>query len=463
MADTTSPAPGPLGTQPIGRLMLRLAVPTIAAQFIDVLYNVVDRIYIGNIPGIGAAALTGVGVTAPILSVIAAFAALAGLGGSPLAAIALGRGDHEGAQRILNNSFSLLLGLSAVLTVVFQLFKAPLLYWFGASDALIGYSLDYITIYLYGTVFVQLALGLTPFITAQGDTLVSLGGVLLGAGLNLVLDPLFIFVFGLGVRGAAIATVLSQGCSAAWVLLYLGRSRRSRLRLDARAMRPSWRVLGPVLALGVSPFAMSATESAVTVVLTSGMQRYGNDLYVGTITILQSCMLLIGMPVRGLVAGTEPIISFNYGAGQYGRCREALRKLMLYSGMISVCMAAVFTFWARPIARAFTADEALVELTARAMPIFVGGVWVFWLQIVCQHVFMALGQAKISLFLALLRKVILLVPLALLLPWLTRSVVSIYWAEPIADIAASLTTTAFFFSRYNALLPPQKGDAPCQP
>ena len=291
----------------------------------------------------------------------------------------------------------------------------------------------------------------------------SLGGVLLGAGLNLVLDPLFIFVFGLGVRGAAIATVLSQGCSAAWVLLYLGRSRRSRLRLDARAMRPSWRVLGPVLALGVSPFAMSATESAVTVVLTSGMQRYGNDLYVGTITILQSCMLLIGMPVRGLVAGTEPIISFNYGAGQYGRCREALRKLMLYSGMISVCMAAVFTFWARPIARAFTAGEALVELTARAMPIFVGGVWVFWLQIVCQHVFMALGQAKISLFLALLRKVILLVPLALLLPWLTRSVVSIYWAEPIADIAASLTTTAFFFSRYNALLPPQKGDAPCQP
>lgn len=442
-----------LGTAPIGRLILKLALPAVAAQFINVLYNIVDRIYIGNIPGIGATALTGVGVAFPILMVISAFAAFAGMGGAPLASIRLGAGDREGAERILGNSFCFLLLISVVLTVGFQVFKRPVLYAFGASDNLIGYATDYIGIYLWGTVSVQLALGLNTFISAQGRSTTAMLSVAIGAVLNLLLDPLFIFVFDMGVKGAAIATIISQTVSAVWVVWFLF-SKRSVIRLRAATLRMEPRVLGSIAALGVAPFIMQSTESLVTVTLNSGMQKYGGDLYVGTVTILQSIMQMLILPLQGVTQGTQPIISYNYGAGNYLRVRQTFKRVLAISLGYTVAAFLLISLFSRPLARMFTSDEALIALTARAAAIFFGGIWAFGAQMACQATFMGLGQAKISLFLALLRKVILLVPLAIVLPLvLGGEPFAIYVAEPISDFLASATTLTLFFCQYKRLLP----------
>ena len=432
--------------------MWKLAVPSVAAQFINLLYNIVDRIYIGHIPVIGGTALTGLGVTFPIITLISAFAAFAGQGGAPLASIRLGAGDREGAERILGNSVTLLLCASAVLTVVFQLIQRPVLMAFGASEATIGYATDYITIYLLGTVFVQLALGLNTFISAQGRAMTAMCSVLIGAILNIVLDPVFIFVFNMGVRGAALATILSQAVSAAWVVLFLC-SRRSGLRIRPQHMRLRRAVVSRIAGLGVAPFIMQSTESLVTVVLNSGLQRYGGDLYVGTLTIIQSVMQMVTMPIQGITQGVQPLMSFNYGAGNYARVRRTFWLLLRVTLTATVSAFLIVLLIPGPLAMLFNDDEELVQLVARVMPVFFGGIWAFGAQMACQSAFMALGQARTSLFLALLRKVILLIPLAIVLPMAMGDVMGIYIAEPIADALASATTLTLFIRKRKTLLP----------
>ena len=441
-----------LASAPIGRLMFKLAVPAVAAQLINMLYNIVDRIYIGHIPQVGQLALTGVGVTFPILMLISAFAAFAGMGGAPLASIRLGAGDRESAEQILGNSLTMLLCTAAVLTLFFSAFKRPILMAFGASNDTIGYALDYISIYLLGTLFVQLALGLNTFISAQGKSLIAMCSVLIGAALNIVLDPLFIFVFDLGVRGAAIATILSQAVSACWVLFFLCSS-RSGLRISPANMKPRASVLGKIAGLGVAPFIMQSTESLVTVVLNTGLQTYGGDLYVGSLTIMQSVMQMIVMPIQGITQGTQPIMSYNYGAGNYQRVRSTFKRLLAVTLTATVCAFLAVLLFPRSLALLFNDDPELVALVGRVMPLFFGGIWAFGAQIACQTTFMALGQAKTSLFLALLRKIFLLVPLALVLPRVTGSVMSIYASEPIADLLASATTLTLFLRRRKTLLP----------
>ena len=441
-----------LASAPIGPLMLKLALPAVAAQVINMLYNIVDRIYIGHIPVVGQTALTGVGITFPIIMLISAFAAFAGQGGAPLASIRLGAGDREEAERILGNSLTMLLCAAAALTVAFSIFKEPLLMAFGASEDTVGYGLDYIGIYLLGTVFVQLALGLNTFISAQGKATVAMLSVLIGAVLNIVLDPVFIFLFDLGVRGAAIATVFSQAVSAGWVLFFLC-SRRSGLRIRRANLRLRAKTAGKIAGLGVAPFIMQSTESLVTVVLNTGLQTFGNDLYVGSMTILQSVMQMIVMPTQGITQGVQPIMSYNYGAGNYRRVRDTFKRLLTVTMTVTLISFLVVSLFPETLARLFNNNDELVALVGRVMPIFFGGIWALGAQLACQTTFMALGQARTSLFLALLRKVILLVPLAIILPRATGSVMGIYAAEPIADFLASATTLTLFLSRRKKLLP----------
>ena len=447
-----------LSSAPIGPLMFKLALPAVAAQLINMLYNIVDRIYIGHIPEVGRTALTGLGVTFPILMLISAFTAFAGMGGAPLASIRLGAGDREGAERILGSSATLLLCLSVLLTAGFSVVKEPALMAFGASEATIGYALDYLSIYLLGTVFVQLALGLNAYITAQGQALVAMCSVLIGAVLNILLDPVFIFGFQMGVKGAALATILSQGVSACWVVGFLC-SKRSGLRIRRKNMGLDPKVIASIAALGVAPFIMQSTESLVTVVLNSGLQHYGGsmgDLYVGTVTVMQSIMQMVIMPVQGITQGVQPIMSYNFGAKNFQRVRQVFRLLLRTTLTVTVTAFLIVTAFPKPLALIFNDDRELVELVGRVMPIFFGGIWAFGAQMACQSAFMAMGQAKTSLFLALLRKVILLVPLAVILPMITQNVMGIYVAEPVADILASATTLTLFLHKRKTLLPENK-------
>ena len=445
-----------LAFAPIGTLMLKLALPAVAAQVINMLYNIVDRIYIGHIPEVGRTALTGLGITFPIIMLISAFAAFAGMGGAPLASIRLGAGDREGAEKILGTSTTMLLCIAAVLTVVFSIWKEPMLWAFGASKDTIGYAVDYISIYLLGTIFVQLALGLNTFISAQGKAMVAMCSVLIGAVLNIVLDPIFIFGFGLGVRGAAIATILSQGVSAAWVVIFLC-SRRSGVRIRTGNLRPQRKVLFQIAGLGIAPFIMQSTESLVTVVLNTGLQTFGGDLYVATLTIMQSVMQMVVMPVQGITQGVQPIMSYNYGAKNYARVRQTFSLLLKVTLTVTICAFLVVSLLPEQLAMIFNDNRELVELTGRMMPIFFGGIWAFGAQMACQSAFMAMGQAKTSLFLAMLRKIILLVPLALILPRvLGGNVMGIYYAEPVADVLASATTLTLFLCRRKSLLPLEK-------
>ena len=350
-----------LGTENITRLMISLAIPSVLAQIVNVLYNIVDRIYIGRIPGVGAVALTGVGVTFPIITIISAFSGFASGGGAPLAAIALGQGDRKRAERILGNCVSMLLFFTVILMAFFFVFQKPLLYVFGASDNTIGYSSTYISIYLLGTVFVELAVGLNTFISAQGQARTAMFSVLIGAVVNIVLDPIFIFVFHMGVAGAAVATIISQALSAAWVLRFLC-SEKSGIRLKKAGMKLDFSLIGQIMALGVSPFVMSATESAITIVMNHGLQVYGGDLYVGSMTILQSVLQLVFVPISGFTNGVQPIISYNFGAGKFDRVKMTIKR------MISITFLAAFVYvvfaMLRPglFARLFTTDEDLIAL-----------------------------------------------------------------------------------------------------
>ncbi|MCI9545850.1 MAG: MATE family efflux transporter [Lachnospiraceae bacterium] len=441
-----------LANAPIGPMMFKLAVPAVVAQLINMLYNIVDRIYIGHIEGVGRMALTGLGITFPIIMLISAFTAFVGMGGAPLASICLGQGNRQKAEKILGNSTTLLLLMSVALTALFSVIKRPTLMAFGASEATIGYAVDYISIYLIGTVFVQLALGLNAYITAQGHAMVAMCSVLIGAALNIILDPVFIFYLNMGVKGAALATVISQGVSACWVTFFL-RSHWSGLRIRRKYMRLEGAVVGQIAALGIAPFIMQSTESLVTVTLNSGLQFYGGDLYVGTVTIMQSVMQMVVMPVQGITQGVQPILSYNFGAKNFGRVRKAFRLLLRTALTVTIASFLLVAFMPERLALIFNNDRELVALVGKVMPIFFGGIWAFGAQMACQATFMALGQAKTSLFLALLRKVILLAPLAVILPMVTGNVMGVYVAEPVADILASAITLTLFLSRRKKLLP----------
>ena len=431
-----------LGSEPLGKLMFSLAVPSVAAQLINVLYNIVDRIYIGHIPGYGDVALTGVGVTFPILTLISAFSAFAGMGGAPLASIQLGKQNKQKAEQILGNSAGLLIICAVILTAFFSVFKTPILYAFGASDATIIYARSYISIYLIGTIFVQLALGLNSYISGQGEAKIAMLSVLIGAVLNICLDPLFIFAFHMGVRGAALATIISQAVSAAWIVRFLT-SEKSVMRLKVKNMHLDGSTIKMIAGLGISPFIMQSTESLVTITLNTGLQKYGGDLYVGSMSILMSIMQLITIPVQGITQGIQPIISYNYGAGNIPRVKATLKRMILVCLTGTLILAGVAIFFPGVYTGLFTNNKDLLNLTCQVMPVYFLGISIFGIQCACQTSFISLGQAKVSLFIALLRKIILLIPLAIIFPKF-MGVMGIYRAEPVADVLSVLTTSILF-------------------
>ncbi|MGL4987339.1 MAG: MATE family efflux transporter [Treponemataceae bacterium] len=442
-----------LVTKKIPTLIFSLGLPAVVAQVINLLYNIVDRIYIGNIPNIGHIALTGLGVTFPIIVIISAFSALVGYGGAPIAAIKMGEKNLDGAKQILSNSFLLLICLSIILSAVFFIFSKPILYLFGASDATIGYALDYISIYVCGTIFVQLALGLNPYISAQGKAKTAMFSVIIGAIINIILDPIFIFYFNLGVKGAAFATIISQACSMFWVLFTLLK-KNTVLRIEKQFLYWNWNSTKRILGLGCSPFIMQATESLVIIALNNNLQRYGGDLYVGSMAIMISVMQLIVLPISGFMNGAQPVISYNFGAKNYSRVRYAFRVLITVLFSITFAAFLIVLFFPHIFVRLFTSNIELTAITVSKMPIFFAGVWMLGIQFACQGTFLGLGQAKISLFLALVRKFFLLIPLVYTLPhfW---GVNSIYYAEPIADVVAALITFILFTIKIKKILPPK--------
>ena len=436
-----------LGTGSVGKLLCRLALPAIVAQVINVLYNMVDRMYIGHIEGVGADALTGVGVTMPLILAISAFAALVSMGGAPRASIMLGRGDKEGAEQTLGNCTTMLLCVAAVLTAVVLLWGERILLLFGASENTVGYAWDYMRIYALGTVFVQLALGLNAFINAQGYATMGMLTVLIGAVLNIVLDPVFIFALGMGVRGAALATVLSQAVSSIWVVRFLT-SERSFLRIRRACLRLRAQVVLPCVALGVSPFIMQFTESVLSVCFNTSLLKYGGDMAVGAMTILSSAMQFCMLPLQGLTQGAQPIVSFNYGARKMERVNRAFVLLLAACLSFSTLLWAVAMFAPQVYASIFTDDPALIAYSCDVMRVYMAASLLFGAQLACQQTFIALGNAKISVFLALLRKVILLIPLIFLLPpFFQDKVFAVFLAEPVADtIAVTVTVTMFFIT-----------------
>lgn len=441
-----------MGSGSIPKLFAQLAIPAVVAQIINLLYNIVDRIYIGHIPEVGASALTGVGLFVPILMLVNAFAMLAGAGGAPLASIAMGRKDNDRAEKIMGNAFSLLLIFAAILTVVFYISAPALLRLFGASDVTLPFALDYARIYILGSVFVLVVMGMNPFITTQGFAKVSMMTTVIGAIINIVLDPIFIFLFDMGVKGAALATVLSQAVGALWIIKFLT-GKKSILRLKKENMKIIGDIIKPCLGLGISTFVMLSTESLLSMSFTSSLARYGGDIAVGSMTIITSVCQLATMPLQGFCQGGQPIISYNYGAGNTARVKKA------FGIQLGVCLTYATIFWALSMAipgvfaGIFTSDVALVEYASWALRIYMAGIFAFGAQIACQQSFMALGQAKISLFLACLRKIILLIPLIFILPmFMDNKVFGVFLAEPVSDIIAAAVTTIAFFSQFNKIL-----------
>lgn len=441
-----------MGTGSIPKLMLNLAIPAVVAQLINMLYNIVDRIYIGHIPDAGASALTGVGLFLPILMMINAFAMLAGSGGAPRAAIAMGKNDRITAQKILGNCFCVLMASAVVLTVVFYIFAPQLLRLFGASDVTLPYALSYARIYILGIVFVMIVMGMNPFITTQGFAKFSMITTVMGALCNIILDPILIFGFHMGVRGAAIATVLSQAVSALWVLIFL-RGSRTMLRLTLPDMKLEPKVILPCLALGISTFVMLSTESILNISFNSSLSRFGGDVAVGAMTIISSCSQLVTLPLQGICQGGQPIMSYNFGAGKKDRVKQAFGCQFLACTSYASLMWILFLLIPQVFAGIFSSDSSLVDYTVWAMRIYMAGIFSTGVQIACQQTFMALGQAKISLIMACLRKLVLLIPLIFILPQiLSDQVFGVFVAEPVSDILAASVTGFMLFSRLNRIL-----------
>ena len=441
-----------MGTGNVKKLLAQLAIPAIVAQVINLLYNVVDRIYIGHIPEVGASALTGVGLFMPILMLINAFAMLAGSGGAPRAAIAMGQKDNDTAEKIVGNCFSLLLGFAIVLTMVFYVSAPTLLTLFGASEITLPYAVDYARIYILGSVFVLIVMGMNPFITTQGFAKISMLTTVIGAVINIVLDPIFIFVLDMGVRGAALATVLSQAVGAVWILCFLtGKKTILRLKKENMKLIPS--IILPCLGLGISTFVMLSTESLLSISFTSSLSKYGGDIAVGAMTIITSVSQLVVMPLQGICQGGQPIISYNYGANNKERVKEA------FFTQFGACVIYTSVFWAalmfvpQIFAGMFTNDVALIEYTTWTLRIYMAGIFALGFQISCQQSFMALGQAKVSLLLACLRKIILLIPFIFILPvFFENKVFAVFLAEPVSDIVAAAVTTITFLTQFNRIL-----------
>ncbi len=433
-----------LGSGSVGKLLFQLALPAITAQIVNVLYNMVDRMYIGHIPEIGAAALTGVGVCFPIIMIISAFAALVAMGGAPRASIMLGKGDKEAAEKILGNCTTATFVSGIVLTVVFLIFGRDLLLLFGASENTIQYAVDYIRIYACGTLFVQIALGLNNFITSQGFATISMLSVVIGAVANIILDPIFIFVFNMGVKGAALATILSQALSAFWVLRFL-MGKKTILRIKKQYLKIEPKTYLPCLALGMSPFVMQSTESIISVCFNSSLLKYGGDIAVGSMTILSSIMQFSMLPLQGLTQGAQPIISFNYGARKAERVKKAFFLQLISCVVFSGLIWAIAMFAPNLFIGIFTPDPDLTAYTKWAIRIYMAVSIIFGLQIGCQQTFVAIGNAKVSLFLAVLRKIILLIPLIFLLPnFFEDKAMAVFLAEPVADVIAVTTTVCMF-------------------
>lgn len=419
-----------------------MALPAVAAQLVNLLYGIVDRIYIGHIEGVGKEALAGVGITTSVIMFIAAFSNLVGGGGSPLASIALGRGDRARAARILNNGFVMLLAFAALCTAVPYFVMDDLLMLAGASEVTLPYARSYLSIYLIGTVFVMISTGLNMFISGQGRSGVAMMSVLIGALLNTILDPVFIFGLDMGVAGAAVATVISQFFSASFVLAFLF-SKKAVLRLDVSSMKPSLSIIGGITALGISPFVMASTESLVGFALNGQLSSYGGDLHVSALTVMQSAMQVVSVPLAGFTQGTIPVLSYNYGHGRNDRVKECFKICLIAVFGFNLLGILVMILFPQTVASVFTDDPALISLVGKYMPIFLAGMSIFGLQRTCQNVFVSLGQAKISLFIALLRKVILLIPLAYILP-VFMDVVGVYSAEAISDATAAIICTIIF-------------------
>ncbi len=435
-----------LGTEPVGKLLLKLALPTVAAQLINMLYNIVDRIYIGHIPNVGSLALTGVGVCMPLIMIVTAFAALVSTGGAPRASICMGKGDKDSAENILGNCFAMQIIVSLILTVILLFGNRAFLMAFGASENTIEYAVSYMNIYAIGTIFVQLTLGMNSFITAQGFAKTGMCSVLVGAVINIILDPIFIFGFHLGVRGAALATILSQTCSCIWVLSFLF-GKKTTLRIQRKYMRLKPAVFLPTLALGLATFIMQSSESVISVCFNSSLLKYGGDIAVGAMTILTSVMQFAMLPLQGLGQGAQPIISYNYGAKNVSRVKSAFKLLLKVDLAYAAILWLTVLIFPRAFASMFTTDAALLDYTCSALRIYFAVLVIFGIQMACQMTFTSLGKAAASITVAVMRKFVLLIPLIYIMPHILSSnqTMAVYMAEPIADTLA-VTFTAILFS-----------------
>lgn len=435
-----------LGTEPVGRLLLKLALPTVAAQIINMLYNIVDRIYIGHIPETGAMALTGVGVCMPIIMVVTAFAALVGSGGAPRATIFMGRNDNKTAEKIIGNCFVVQIIISAVLTAVLMIWNKDLLLAFGASENTVEYGVEYMNVYALGTIFVQLTLGMNAFITAQGFAKTGMLSVLIGAVANIALDPLFIFAFDMGVKGAAVATVVSQALSCVWVLAFLF-GKKTYLKIRAKNLILKAKIIFPCLALGLSVFIMQASESVISVCFNTSLLKYGGDLAVGAMTILTSVMQFAMLPLQGLGQGAQPIISYNYGAKNPVRVKAAFKKLLIIDMCYAVVLWLCIMVFPHIFVSMFTSDAAMADFTAPVLRVYLAALFLFGIQMSCQMAFNSIGKAKESIVVAVMRKFVLLMPLIYIMPLIFTQdkTTAVYMAEPVADVIA-VTFTAVLFS-----------------
>lgn len=441
-----------LGTQPIKKLLPKLAVPTVIAQLVNMLYNIVDRIYIGHIPEVGSLALTGIGVCMPLILIVSAFSAFVASGGAPRASIFMGRGDGDSAEKTLGGCLTMQVIISLLLTAAMLIWKDELLYLFGASENTIYYAADYMGIYALGTIFVQITLGLNAFITAQGFAKVGMKTVIIGAALNIVLDPVFIFAFGMGVKGAALATVISQAVSCAWVISFLCGS-KTILRLKKENLLPGLRLMPPCIALGLSVFVMQASESVISMCFNTSLLRYGGDIAVGAMTILSSVMQFAMLPLQGVAQGAQPITSYNFGAGNSARVRESFRLLLTVCLVYSVALWGLVMLFPRIFVGMFASDAQLIDFASRALRIYCGAMFIFGIQTSCQMTFVSIGYALCSIIVAVMRKFVLLIPLIYIMPQLLSDKVSaVYAAEPVADSLAVIFTAVMFAVNFKKAL-----------
>lgn len=437
-----------LGTEPVGKLLWKLSIPAIAAQIINLLYNLVDRVYIGHMPDDGALALTGVGVCMPVIMIVSAFAALVSSGSAPRASMAMGKGNQNEAERILGNSFFLQILISVIITVVLLIFNRPLLLAFGASENTIEYAVSYMNIYTLGTIFVQLTLGMNAFITAQGFAKTGMMSVLIGAVCNIILDPIFIYGFHMGVRGAALATISSQAISTVWVLRFL-MGKKTVIQIKKAHFKLEKSVIFPCIALGLASFIMQASESVIVVCYNSSLLKYGGDVAVGAMTILSSVMQFSMLPMQGLGQGAQPITSYNYGAGNVERVKKTFRLLLLSTLGYSMLIWAFVMLFPQMFARIFSPDVQLIEFTGKALRIYCAAMGIFGAQVACQLTFTSLGNAKASIMVAVMRKFVLLLPLIYIMPHFVKNqTMGVYLAEPVADVIAVTFTVILFYFQF---------------